>query len=48
MKRGQSILEYTMIVALVATALTLMYVYVQRSIQANLKIIEKQVTVSVE
>ena len=43
MRRGQSILEYATIIAVVASALTLMAVYVQRSIQANLKTVEDQV-----
>ena len=43
MKQGQSILEYVTLVAVVSTALTLMYVYVQRSVQANLKVIEEQI-----
>lgn len=44
MKRsGQSVLEYALIVAVVATALTAMNTYVQRSIQSNLKMIEDQV-----
>lgn len=47
MKRGQSILEYSLLVAIVASALTLMYVYVQRSIQANLKAIEREINAEV-
>ena len=43
---GQSLLEYVMLVIAVAAALTLMTVYVQRSIQANLKTVEDQVNVS--
>jgi len=42
-KKGQSILEYTMIVAIVVTALVAMGTYVQRSVQANLKVIEDQI-----
>jgi len=47
MKRqgGQSILEYTLIIAVVVAALTTMSVYVQRSVQANLKVIEDQINV---
>jgi len=43
MRRAQSILEYVTLISLVAVALTIMYVYVQRSIQANLKVIEEQI-----
>jgi Flp pilus assembly pilin Flp len=45
MKRGkaQSILEYAMIVAVVAAALAAMSTYLKRSIQANLKSLEDQV-----
>ena len=43
MKRGQTILEYALIIAVVVAALTAMGVYVQRSIQANLKTIEDQI-----
>lgn len=42
-KKGQSILEYALIVTAVAVALTAMQVYVQRSVQANLKMIEVQI-----
>lgn len=42
-RRGQSILEYAMIIAVVVAALTAMSVYVQRSVQANLKVIEDQI-----
>ena len=47
MKRGQSILEYTVIIAVIAAALMAMSVYVQRSVNANLKIIEDQVNAEV-
>jgi Flp pilus assembly pilin Flp len=47
MKRAQSILEYSLLVAIVASALTLMYVYLQRSIQANLKAIETEINAEV-
>lgn len=40
---GQSMLEYTLIIAVAVAALTAMSFYVQRSIQANLKAIEDQV-----
>lgn len=41
--KAQSILEYTLIIATVVAALMAMNVYVQRSVQANLKMIENQV-----
>lgn len=43
MKKGQSILEYTLIVAVVVVALVAMSTYVQRSVQSNLKTIEEQI-----
>lgn len=43
--KGQSILEYAMIIAVAAAALMAMSVYVQRSIQANLKTVEDQINV---
>ena len=46
-KRGQSILEYTVLIAVVVAALMAMKLYVQRSVQANLKMIEKQVNAEV-
>ena len=42
-KFGQSTLEYAMIIAVAVAALAAMSVYVQRSIQANLKMIEDQI-----
>lgn len=41
--RGQNALEYTMIIAAAAVALTAMSLYVQRAMQANLKSMEDQV-----
>lgn len=43
MKKAQSIMEYAIIVAIVAAAFMAMNVYVQRAVQANLKTIEDQV-----
>jgi len=43
MKKAQSILEYAMIISVVVAALMAMNVYVQRSVQANLKMIEDRV-----
>jgi len=42
-RQGQSILEYALIIAVVVAALTAMSVYVQRSVQANLKTVEDQI-----
>jgi hypothetical protein len=41
---GQSALEYAMIISVVAAALSVMNVYVQRSVQANLKLMETKIT----
>lgn len=46
-KNGQSILEYSVIVAVVIAALSLMSIYIRRAIQANLKLIEDQVNTEV-
>ncbi len=42
-RQGQSLLEYTTIIAVVVAALSAMTLYVQRSVQANLKIMEDQI-----
>ena len=42
-KRAQSVLEYGMLIAAVAAAFGAMSLYVKRSAQSNLKIIEGQV-----
>ena len=44
--RGQSTLEYGFFIGVVAAALVAMSVYVRRSIQANLKLVETQVNAS--
>lgn len=41
--QGQSLLEYVMIVVVVIAALSAMSLYVQRSVQANLKLMQDQV-----
>jgi len=43
MKRGQSTIEYALLIAIVAAAFTAMHLYVQRAVQANFKLIEEQV-----
>jgi len=40
---GQSILEYALIISVAVAALVAMSVYVQRSVQANLKMVEDQI-----
>ncbi len=42
-RQGQNILEYALIIAVVVAALGAMNIYVQRSIQANLKLIEEHI-----
>ena len=42
-RKGQSTLEYAIIVIVVIAALTAMSVYVRRAIQANLMMVEKQI-----
>ena len=43
MKKAQSVLEYAMIISIVVAALMAMNVYVQRAVQANLKMVEDRV-----
>lgn len=43
MKKGQSIIEYALLIAVVATAIGAMSVYVRRAVQANFKVIEQRV-----
>ncbi|MFH1191186.1 MAG: hypothetical protein V1670_03210 [Candidatus Omnitrophota bacterium] len=42
-KKAQSIIEYALLIAIVAAAFMMMSVYMQRSVQANFNIIEEQV-----
>ncbi len=42
-RRAQSTLEYAIIITVAVAALTAMSVYVQRAIQGNLRVLEKQV-----
>ena len=39
-KKAQSFLEYSMLIIVIATALTAMYVYMNRSVNAHLKRIQ--------
>ena len=43
MKRGQSTIEYALLIGIVAAAFLAMQLYMQRSVQANFKLIEEQV-----
>ena len=43
MKKAQSIIEYALLIATVAAAFIAMYLYMQRAVQANFKVIEEQV-----
>jgi Flp pilus assembly pilin Flp len=43
MKKAQSVLEYALIISVVAAAMMAMSVYVQRSVQSNLKTLEERV-----
>lgn len=47
-KQGQSVLEYVLIIAVVVAALSAMSLYVQRSVQANLKAVEEQINANPE
>ena len=42
-KTGQSIVEYALLISIVAAAIAAMSLYVQRSVQANVRVIEKQI-----
>jgi Flp pilus assembly pilin Flp len=44
-RTGQSVLEYTIIIAVVAAAILAMSQYIKRAVYANLKIIQDQVNV---
>lgn len=43
MRKAQSVLEYAMIISVVAAAIMAMNVYVQRAVQANLKMVEERI-----
>lgn len=43
MRKGQSIIEYALLIAVVATAVAAMSVYARRAVNANLKVIEERV-----
>lgn len=45
---GQSTVEYAVFIAVVSAAVGAMAVYVRRSIQANLKVLEQQINAETE
>lgn len=45
MRKGQSTIEYALLIAIVAAAFLAMRVYVQRAVQANFKMIQDQINV---
>ena len=47
MRRAQSTLEYSILIAVVAAAIAAMHTYVQRAVKANLKTIENQINAEV-
>jgi Flp pilus assembly pilin Flp len=42
---GQSTLEYAVLIAVVSAAFVAMHLYMQRSVQANFKLLEEQINV---
>jgi Flp pilus assembly pilin Flp len=47
-KSAQSIIEYTILIAIVAAAFVAMRAYVTRAVRANLKIVEEQINAEPE
>lgn len=43
MKKGQSTIEYALLIGIVAAAFLAMQLYVQRAVQANFKLIQDQI-----
>ncbi len=43
-REGQSIIEYALLISIVAAAIAAMSLYVQRAVQANVKAIESKVS----
>lgn len=41
--KGQSTLEYALLIAIVAAAFVAMQMYMQRSVMANFKLVEEQI-----
>ncbi len=42
-RRGQSTLEYSILIAIIVAAIMAMGAYVRRAVQANLKMVEEQI-----
>ena len=47
-ERGQHTLEYAVLIAVVATALMAMTVYIRRSVQAHMRNVEQELNAAVE
>jgi len=45
MRKGQSIIEYALLIAVVAAAFMAMHLYAERAVQANFKLIQDQINV---
>ncbi len=43
MKRAQSVIEYALLIAVVAAAFMAMHVYMRRSVNAQFKVIEQKI-----
>lgn len=43
MKKGQSTIEYALLIAIVAAAFLAMQLYVQRAVQANFALVQDQI-----
>jgi Flp pilus assembly pilin Flp len=48
MRRGQSTIEYALLISIVAAAFLAMHLYMQRAVQANFKLIEDQINAEPE
>jgi len=48
MKKAQSIIEYAILIAVVAAAFVAMHIYMQRAVQANFKVIEEEVNAGLD
>jgi Flp pilus assembly pilin Flp len=48
MRKAQSVIEYAVLIAIVAAAFMAMHLYMQRSVQANFKIIQDQINAGAE
>ena len=48
MKKGQSTIEYALLIAIVAAAFLAMQLYMQRAVQANFRLVEDQINAESE